>query len=427
MWQGRGRSSFYVNEDAMKNITATSVVALLLAFTLNVADAPFATRSAMAAPQVSQAVGKPLKEAQTLLGSKNFKGALDKIQEAEGQSGKSAYESFLITSLKGQAYAGLKDFNNAAKAMEAALATGQAQGAQSTQILRQIMGFYSQANNTGKTLEMGQRYLKEVGPDADIQMALASSYLQQKNYKAAEDMVRSAIKTVESKGGVAKKEQLASLRFIAHEQGNAAAEQQALEMLLQRYPSPEYWDAMLVSAARTIKGPNANVDIARLKYLTGGMKTADDYMNLAQEALVQKLPAEAQKVIDAGLQKKLLGQGAQKDRHMRLVELTKQKVAEDKASLAQREADAAASPAGDLSLELGESYWSYGQNDKAVTAIQNGIKKGVKDKDDAQLRLGIVHITAGKRDLAAHAFKAIKPGTAAAQTARLWTLYAATK
>jgi hypothetical protein len=184
---------------------------------------------------------------------------------------------------------------------------------------------------------------------------------------------------------------------------------------------------MLLSASRTIKGPNANVDIMRLKYLTGGMKTADDYMNLAQEALVQKLPAEAKKVTDAGLQKKILGQGPQKGRHMRLVELTDQRVAEDKASLAERETEAKASPTGDLDVELGESYWSYGQNDKAIEAIQRGIKKGVKDKDDAQLRLGIVYISAGKRDLAARAFKEIKPNTAAAQTARLWTLYAATK
>jgi tetratricopeptide (TPR) repeat protein len=183
-----------VNEDAMKNITATSVVALLLAFTLNVADVPFAAHPAMAAPQVSQAVGKPLKEAQSMIGGKNFKGALAKLQEAEGHPNKSAYENFVIASLKGQAYAGLRDYNNAAKAMEAALATGQAQGAQSTQILKQIMAFYSQANNNAKTIETGQRYLKEVGNDADIQMALAHSYLQQRNYKQAEQMVRASIR-----------------------------------------------------------------------------------------------------------------------------------------------------------------------------------------------------------------------------------------
>ena len=64
--------------------------------------------------------------------------------------------------------------------------------------------------------------------------------------------------------------------------------------------------------------------------------------------------------------------------------------------------------------------------DKAIEAYQAGIKKGVKDKDEAQLRLGVAYLNQNKRPQAAEAFKAITPTSPWAQLARLWNLYAAT-
>ncbi len=124
----------------------------------------------------------------------------------------------------------------------------------------------------------------------------------------------------------------------------------------------------------------------------------------------------------AGQAAKLLMEGPQKDRHLRLQNMAIQQSKEKDAALPQQEADAKAAPTGDADVQVGEAFWSKGQNDKAVEAIQRGIKKGVKDKDDANLRLGVVYLSAGKRNEAANAFKALTPNSASAQIARLWTL-----
>ena len=50
----------------------------------------------------------------------------------------------------------------------------------------------------------------------------------------------------------------------------------------------------------------------------------------------------------------------------------------------------------------------------------------MKDKDEAQLRLGVAYLNQNKRPQAAEAFKAITPTSPWAQLARLWNLYAAT-
>src|SRR6185312_13664477 len=120
---------------------------------------------------------------------------------------------------------------------------------------------------------------------------------------------------------------------------------------------------------------------------------------------------EATKIMQAGVQKGVIGTGPQKDRHQRLMDMAKKQTADAAATLAQRETEAKAAPNGDAEVAIGMSYWSTGQYDKAVADIQDAIKKGVTDKDNAQLRLGMAYLGAGKKAQADAAFKAAKPGT----------------
>jgi tetratricopeptide (TPR) repeat protein len=382
--------------------------------------------TAAAAQQVSAKLGPPLKEAQALIGQRNYKGALVKLQEAEAIPNRTSYENFVILQLKYGAYAGAQQWSEAAKTVEAILASGQSPQNQLPIRLKQLMQAYAQSGNTAKEVEVGNRYLKDVGPDPEIQILLAQVYTQQHNYKAAEEMVRTAMRNAEAKGQPVKEEWYAMLRFVAHQQGDTNAEQAALESLVQHFPSQKYWDDLLAMADKNIKSDKASLDIARLRLLTGNLKDANGYMDMAQDALQENLPNEAVKVVQAGMQKGVLGQGPQKDRHLRLLDMAKKQSDDDVKSLAQRDAEAAAGTSGDADVKVGVDYWTAGQNDKAIAAIQRGIKKGATDKDNAELRLGVVYITSGKKALADTAFKAIKPNTPSAQVARLWSLYAAT-
>ena len=57
-----------------------------------------------------------------------------------------------------------------------------------------------------------------------------------------------------------------------------------------------------------------------------------------------------------------------------------------------------AKPTGDSDVKLGAAYLSYGENDKAIEALQRGIGKGgVKDPDEAGLLLGIAYLRRATR------------------------------
>jgi tetratricopeptide (TPR) repeat protein len=379
-----------------------------------------------AAAEVSIKVGKPLKEAQDLAKAHNYKAALAKIQEVEAIEPRTPYENYVIDELKAAVYNGLQDFSKAAEAEEAALATGQVPESQATGKLKDIAQFYFAASNYPKFLDYAARYQKDAGTSPDMEMLMAQAYYNQHNFRQAADAARGAIKEADAKGMPVKEQWLQVVMSSEHELGDSAGEQAALEVLVQRYPKPEYWESLLIRAENNIRGDTTiELDIDRLMFTTGVMSKPDEYTDMAELALVANAPAEAKKVLSKGFQTKTLGTGApkDKDRQQRLLNMATTKTDADTAAMAQNAAAAEASPTGEALASLGMDYWANGQADKAADAIQRGIKKGVKNRDEAMLNLGIVYATSGKRAPATDAFRALAPNTPAGQVGHLWLLY----
>ena len=89
--------------------------------------------------------------------------------------------------------------------------------------------------------------------------------------------------------------------------------------------------------------------------------------------------AKRRPCIEKGFQKGVFN-GAdaarEKDRANRLLAEAKQAVTLDKSTLDKQDASARAKPTGEADVKLGAAYLSYGQNDKAIEALQRGIGKG---------------------------------------------------
>ena len=407
----------------MTKTFVTSAVALFVALAAIGAAGPFQAQAVAA--QVSAKVGVPLKAAQDLIQQRKYKGALAKLNEAEGLVKGSAYERYVINTLKTGVYQGLRNYNRAAQAAQAALASGQAPGSEKAKRLKQIVQLYSAARNYRKIIKSANAYLKQVGSDPGVQYMLAQTYSARKDFSRARASIKRLIADYQRRGRRPKEAWLSLLRFSEHALNNTNGERAVLEKLVRYYPKPKYWEALIVAASKTIQGRTSSLDIARIKYRTGGIDTADEFMNMAQDALQQHLPGEAATVVKAGIKKGVLGTGPQKDRHLRLANMAKRQVAQDRKVLSQRDKAAADSRKGEDDVMVGMSYWAYGESDKALAAIERGIKQGVTDTDDAQLRLGIVLLTSGKESKARRAFKPISKGSSAAKIAELWNLYAA--
>jgi len=376
---------------------------------------------------VRPAVGKPLVDAQALAKANKNKEALDKALEAEKVSGRTPYENFMLYSTLSSLYARNNDMANAIKSLESAQASGEMSKEQSDSTIKTIANSYYQLKNWPKVIEVGGKYLKEVSAnDTDMLVVVAQAQYLQNNFKPAVDGIKQAISAARAAGKPAQSAWLQLLMSSYSKLGDDAGIQSALLDLIAIDPQEQYWKNLVAYAQKSISAQNsstkATLDIYTVKYQANLLSTPADYSEMAQLALQDGLPGLAKAVVAKGFTAGVLGTGAQKDRETRLQAMANTQADGDQKTLAQGETEARKAKSGDPLVKTGEAYWSYAQYDKAAQVIQDAIAKGVTSKDDAQLRLGIVYVSAGKKADAQTAFKAITAGTPQDTLARLWML-----
>jgi tetratricopeptide (TPR) repeat protein len=405
-------------------------MSLMLATGFVGAEVVMAPQAAFAqkAPSVSPKVGGPLQAAQELLKKKQFKEAVVKAEEAAAVANKSPYETFLVNEILAIAYIQSGNYAKGTAAWEASLATGQMPADQAKERVKQLAGVYYQSKNYPKAIEYAQRFIKENGDNGDMQVLIGQSYYLQNNHKQAAEYLRAAVKATESAKRNPEKSWLELLMSAEYQLGNNDAVQSTMEKLITLYPDPKYWKDFVSLSERTLRGnTHTELDVARIKFHSGILTTDKEYTQMAEIALQEGLPGEAKAVLEKGNAAGVLGQPANKEREGRLLALAAKQAEADMKTLPQGVAEAQKQPKGDALVKFGEAYWTIGDNDKAIELINAGIAKGVDNKDDAQLRLGIAYISAGRRAEGLAAFKSISPGSNSEKVANLWKIHSSQK
>jgi hypothetical protein len=346
---------------------------------------------AAARPQV----GNLLKQAIAMAQGGNIGGAETKIRDAESVGGLTAGDNQAIAQVK--AFVEAKSPNS------------------STGALAKFDNDY----NAG-------RYSAVVGEDVDLLRKTGKyGYDQQVVVAQAYYLMgrcQQAISMLEGLAGTHGSESVVSVLYsAAYKCGDNDAMRAALERLVQISNKPQYWSD-LIQAAQGAKGIRDHqlLNLYRLAVLANSLKTKEDYETSAELAIEFHSAAEAQAIIQKGLDAKILSG----DRDMRLLNTAKTQAAADVAALPKAVAAAKAAKTGDLSVELGEQYRSMGRYPDAIDAIQAGLKKGVTDKDDSQTLLGITYYNAGQKSEALAALNEVpKSDTGNGLVAHLWILY----
>lgn len=350
---------------------------------------------AQAQATVSAHVGGLLQEAQAQAKAGNWKGAMAKVNEAEGQANKSAADTQVINQMK-----------NFIAVSSGDASIGGAAGAKAKFANDYNAGRYRDVIADADTLKKYNAF----GPQEQLLVGQA--------YYKANDFAGCVRYTKTLSGSDTALELQAR---CAYEVGDEATQRQALEQLVARGGKPEHWKLLLKlgERARGLSDHNT-LDINRLRLLTGSMSTKDDYISLVQFALQFKLAAEAQAAMEKGVAAKLLTD----DRSMRLLANAKAQVAANAASAAKTLAAANAAPQGDDLIAVGENMIGEGKAKEAIAVIQSGMKKPVKDAANAQIRLGQAYLAAGQKAEAKAAFNKVKAPEKDAMVAHLWTLAA---
>ena len=370
---------------------------------------------------------KPMKAAQEAIQKKQWDQALVKIGEADAVASKTAFEQFQINEFKGYVLLQQRKYAEVARIYEQNLSSGKLPADQVNDRLKALVQLNTQTKNYAKVIEFGDRWIKAGGQDVDTRVLVAQAHYLQKDYKNAITGMQAVIKSVEQAGTRVDENWLQLVRSSQQNLGDMEGASATLEKLVRLYPKADYWDYLLSTRMRQKNTDRVQLNLFRLARQVGVLNTADEYVEMTEMLLEVGLPGEAHSVMEAGYQAKVFEttDKSRADRYKRRLDEAKSAATKDQQSLPAIEKDIQKSTSGQGDVALGLAYSSFGQYDKAVTALGNGLKKGgVRDADQAQIMLGISNLKLDRKADAVKAFEQVKADPQMADVARLWVIVA---
>jgi len=408
--------------------TVVAVAVGVLALSLNGAPgAEFGLSQAQAQETVRKEVGAPLGEASKLVKAGKYKEALAKLRDAEAVGGRTAGENNAIEGVRFSAAMGAGDADTMARSFD--VLKPKLAGPQQLQYMEAIAGTHLRAGNAAKTLEWAGKYFAAGGTSPAVKQMQQQAQFKSGDMTAVLKDTLAEVQADEKAGRVPSQDKLNLVLYAAQKKGDGAAEAYAVEKLLNHYPRKELW-AQVVGSLQSKKGfaPRFVLDVYRLQLVTGNMRGADDYMEMAQLAAQAGYPDEGKKIVEQGLAANVLGQGAEGARHKRLLDLMVKKSVEAKADAANAEKSAAAAKTGDELVKLGLSRVFAGDKAGGLKFVEDGIAKGNFTRaDDVKLYQGLAYYNAGETSKAQAAWRAVKGTDGSADLARLWLVQSRTK
>ena len=385
-----------------------------------VALAPLPVRADPLRPQV----GKPLQAAQVAMRRRDFAGAMRDVNAADAVPGKTPDESYVIDQMRAAVAQSSGDVAASISADDRLIASPRTPAPEKTRLLMAEAGLAYTAHDYAHAVTALERYFKAGGNDPQMHTLLIQSYYLLKDYPHAAQAQARQIALEEHAGQKPTENQLQLLAAVQQQSHDLNGFNGTMVKLVQYYPKPDYW-ANLMQGLRT--NPNVperlQYDVDRIRLAVGLLTSTADFMDMAELAVQQGYPMQAQKVMAAGYASGALGRDAGAAREARLKALIDQTASAKKASLASDEAAAKVAPDGNALVAVGANMVDAGQATQGLALMQAGIAKGgLVSVDDARLHLGLAQMDAGLKADAIRTLGTVGGTDGAADMAHLWIL-----
>ena len=288
------------------------------------------------------------------------------------------------------------------------------------------MSINYQQKDYDKAVQYGEKARAAGDTSPETSLTIAQSYYLAGKYKEAQTGMEAIVARDEQAGRKPSEKSLSLIWSTAIKTKDDAAASRAVEKLILYYPKPDYWSNAMAGVLQNKTNDDRLLLMTyRLMLQVGILKKGSDYTEMAQIALDQGNPGEAQAVLEQAFAKNLYTDAHDKERSQRLLDKVRKSAAEDRATIAKQEKEATAAPSGDALVQVGAAYLGYGQPDKAVAAITAGISKNnLKHSDEAYMLLGIAQERNKNNAEAVRAFNRANSDPKYAQLAKLWALEA---
>jgi tetratricopeptide (TPR) repeat protein len=334
----------------------------------------------------------------------------------------SPYDKFLIDSWLGVADAQLKNYTDAAPALEAAAESQYATADQQKTMLPTVVGLYSQLQQYPQAIAVGQYAMQHGVATSDLYSTVAVDQNDLGQYKQAAATIQQLIDKEPTP-----EEKYLEFQLDAYNQASDQPDaSKVIGELVTYYSKPDYWiDALQPLLKLHISDARLQLDVYRFMNEVGVLKMSNDWAQMAELSFDAGYPGETVAVLQKSFANNVFTDPRDITRYQHMLTSAMQKATEDEASLPSQEAKAETAVTGDLLVAVGEAYLSYGQADKAASAISQGIAKGgLKYAEEANLLLGMAQLKGHNAAEAGSTFDKVgkSDNEGYAQLGRLWVL-----
>lgn len=362
-----------------------------------------------------------------LMDAKNYAEVQSRVQQAEAFPNRTPYEDYVVNRMKLSLGSATNNNEIAMPALEAVINSGRLQPNEQADFIQALANMHYNAKDYPKAIEWFKRYQKESTTPEKVAPALTRAYYLGGDYANAKAALLPAIEAAEKAGQKPSEEDLRLLASSANKVKDDAGYLVALEKLVAHYPNDDFWTDVLNRGVARKPGfdPQTNmINVYRLEAATVKKMAPEEYVDLAELSLRDGFPTEAKKAMDAGYAAGVLGQGSNAKAHAALRDKATKGAADDAKNIAAGEASASKAKTGAGLVNLGWAYATMDQGDKGVGFIQQGIAKGgLKNPEEAKLRLGMAQALAGKKAEAIQTFQTVKGGGGAGDLAKYWIVH----
>jgi tetratricopeptide (TPR) repeat protein len=297
-----------------------------------------------------------------------------------------------------------------AQGLDNLIASGQVNATDLPTIYRNQGVLASNANNKAKA-EASFAKVVELSPnDPEALISLAQVKNELKKPAEAVQLISRAIDIKRAAGQTVDESWYKyALKLAFDGRSNPAlreASQKLSRELVTAYPTKENWrDSVLIFRDTNNLDAAADLDVLRFMRASGSLAGERDWYDLIDGLYKGGNYAEAKAVLDEGTSKRMID--PKKAAFAELVRLTNARMAGDRASLGGEESKAMAAATGANALKIGDAYYGYGENAKAIALYRAALTKGGVDANLINTRLAMALLASGDRAGAETAFKSL--------------------
>ncbi len=360
-----------------------------------------------------------------MMAAKKFAEIQANITAAEAFPAVTPYESYVINRMKLALGATTGNDALAMAALEPVINSGRLDPSEKANFIEALANYNYNAKNFAKAIEWMKVYQKESPTPDKVRPALARAYLVTNDYTNAKLELEKVIAAADKAGTKPTQDDLRLMAGAAGKLKDTALYTATLERLVTLYPSSEFWtDVLRRMTNKTTFNDRLRLDGYRLQMTVAKEMETEEYLDMTERAMMTGFFGEAKQTMDAGFAAGKLGTGADASKHKQLRDKATKGAADDAKTIDAGEAGALKAKTGTPLVNLGYAYVTLDQFDKGIDLITKGIAKGgLKNPEDAKLRLGVAYAKAGKKDEAIKAFEAVKGTDGTADLARYWIMH----